>query len=245
MPAVLAIAAHPDDIEFLFTGTLLQLAKRGWDLHYMNLCDGSRGSTVLDQQECAATRLKEAQDSCRFLNATFYPPIYADMEAIYSTDNLRKVTAVVRRAKPSIVLTHSTQDYMEDHEIACKLAVSAAFSHYMPNLVSDPPEEVFIEPVTVYHAQPIGNTTPLGEPVEPDVYCSTARVFGVILGERQASASRVAGSSVPTSCTPIRSSCGRSPVSCSASACVVNAHRASASTTIERIREALRFLRGG
>ena len=177
MPAVLAIAAHPDDIEFLFTGTLLQLAKRGWDLHYMNLCDGSRGSTVLDQQECAATRLKEAQDSCRFLNATFYPPIYADMEAIYSTDNLRKVTAVVRRAKPSIVLTHSTQDYMEDHEIACKLAVSAAFSHYMPNLVSDPPEEVFIDPVTVYHAQPIGNTTPLGEPVYPHFYVDETDVI--------------------------------------------------------------------
>ena len=61
MPSVLAIAAHPDDIEFLFTGTLLQLAKRGWDLHYMNLCDGSRGSTVLSQEECAATRLEEAK----------------------------------------------------------------------------------------------------------------------------------------------------------------------------------------
>ena len=37
MPSVLAIAAHPDDIEFYFAGAMLQLAKRGWDLHYMNL----------------------------------------------------------------------------------------------------------------------------------------------------------------------------------------------------------------
>ena len=177
MPSVLAIAAHPDDIEFLFTGTLLQLAKRGWDLHYMNLCDGSRGSTVLSQEECAATRLEEAKASCRHIGAKFYPPIYADMESIYTTENLKKVTAVVRQAKPSIVLTHSPQDYMEDHEIACKLAVSAAFSHYMPNLVSDPPVEVFSEPVTVYHAQPIGNTTALGDPVYPHFYVDETEVI--------------------------------------------------------------------
>ena len=177
MPSVLAIAAHPDDIEFLFTGTLLQLAKRGWDLHYMNLCDGSRGSTVLSQEECAATRLEEAKASCRHIGAKFYPPIYADMESIYTTENLKKVTAVVRQAKPSIVLTHSPQDYMEDHEIACKLAVSAAFSHYMPNLVSDPPVEVFSDPVTVYHAQPIGNTTALGDPVYPHFYVDETEVI--------------------------------------------------------------------
>ena len=81
MPSVLAIAAHPDDIEFLFAGTMLQLAKRGWDVHYMNLCDGSRGSTTMGQQECAETRLAEAKNACEILGAEFYPPIYSDMEA--------------------------------------------------------------------------------------------------------------------------------------------------------------------
>ena len=51
MPSALAIAAHPDDIEFLYAGTMLQLGRRGWDLHYINLCDGSRGSTTMNQQE--------------------------------------------------------------------------------------------------------------------------------------------------------------------------------------------------
>lgn len=177
MPSVLAIAAHPDDIEFLFAGTMLQLARRGWDLHYMNLCDGSRGSTTMNQQECAATRLREAQHACEVLGATFYPPIYSDMEAAYTTENLKKVAAVVRMAKPTILLTHSPSDYMEDHEIACRLAVSAAFSHGMPNLESDPPVEVYMEPVTVYHAQPVGNTTPLGQPVVPHLYVDQAEVI--------------------------------------------------------------------
>ena len=127
MPSVLAIAAHPDDIEFFMAGTMLQLARRGWKLHYANLCDGSRGSTTMGQEECARVRLEESKRACEVLDATFYPPIYADMEACYTFDNLAKVTAVLRTARPSIVLTHSPIDYMEDHEVACKLAVSAAF----------------------------------------------------------------------------------------------------------------------
>jgi len=146
MPSVLAIAAHPDDIEFLFAGTMLQLAKRGWDVHYMNLCDGSRGSTTMGQQECAETRLAEAKKACEVLGAEFYPPIYADMEACYTTENLKRV-------------------------------VSAAFSHGMPNLVSEPSVDVYMDPVTVYHAQPIGNRVPTGELVHPHFYVDITDVI--------------------------------------------------------------------
>lgn len=177
MPSALAIAAHPDDIEFLFAGAMLQLAKRGWDLHYMNLCDGSRGSTTMGQEECAATRLAEAKHACEVLGAKFYDPIYPDMEASYTTENFKKVAAVVRMAKPSILLAHAPIDYMEDHEIACRLAVSSAFAHGMPNFESDPPVEVYMEPVTVYHAQPIGNRIPTGELVEPHFYVDITDVI--------------------------------------------------------------------
>lgn len=170
MPSVLAIAAHPDDIEYLMVGTMLQLARRGWELHYVNLCDGSRGSTTMNRTECAKTRLAEAKQACEMMGARFYGPIYPDMAATYSFENLAKVTAVVRTARPSVVLTHSPSDYMEDHEIACRLAVSAAFSHGMPNLESDPPVEPYYDPVTVYHCQPVGNRTPLGEMVRPDFF---------------------------------------------------------------------------
>lgn len=177
MPSVLAIAAHPDDIEFLYAGTMLLLAEKGWQLHYMNIADGSRGSTTMDRQTCAATRLKEAQDAAKFLGAQFHPPICHDMEIAYTTENLMKVTAVVRQAKPSVVLAHAPIDYMEDHEIACRLAVSAAFSHGMPNLESIPPEPAYFDPVTVYHAQPLGNRLPTGEMVRPHFFVDTSSVI--------------------------------------------------------------------
>lgn len=177
MPSVLAIAAHPDDIEMVMAGTMLQLADRGWTLHYFNIADGSRGSTTMGPAECAATRLGEARRAAEFLGATFYPPIGADMEIAYSTPMLRRVAAIVRTARPSVILTHGPSDYMEDHELACRLAVSAAFAHGMPNLESDPPVDAYFAPVTVYHAQPHGNRTPLGELVRPDFIVDTTDVI--------------------------------------------------------------------
>ncbi len=179
MPTVLAITAHPDDIEFTMAGTLLQLARRGWDLHYVNLCDGSRGSTTMGREECAAVRLAEAKNACQVLGATFYDPIFPDMEAAYNIENLAKVTSIVRQSRADVVLAQSPSDYMEDHETACRLAVSAAFSHGMPNLESIPPADAYYEPVTVYHTQPVGNRTPLCELVVPHFYVDHTELVDV------------------------------------------------------------------
>lgn len=177
MPSVLAIAAHPDDIEFVMAGTMLQLASRGWDLHYMNVCDGSRGSTTLDEATCAATRLEEAKQAATVLGATFYGPIARDMEVLYLPEHYRKIAAVVRQSRASVVLTHAPIDYMEDHETVCRMAVTAAFTHAMPNFATDPPEPIYEEPVTIYHAQPHGNKTPLGEAVVPHFYVDNTDVI--------------------------------------------------------------------
>ncbi len=168
MPSVLAIAAHPDDIEFVFAGTMLQLRKRGWDLHYMNVADGCRGSMVTDRPTTAKIRLEEAQRAAEILGARFYPPIAHDMEIRFEHELVQKIAAVVRQSKASIVLTHAPSDYMEDHEITCRLAVTAAFCYCMPNMDTIPPTEIYPGPVTIYHAQPHGNRTPMGEPVIPN-----------------------------------------------------------------------------
>lgn len=183
MPSVLAIAAHPDDIEFGMCGTMLQLKQRGWDLHYMNVADGSRGSTKLSPKECAAKRLEEGREAASRMGATFYPPVGRDMEMAYTTELFQKVAAVVRQSRASIVLTHSPQDYMEDHEFVCRLAVSAAFAHGMPNFETLPPVEPYYEPVTVYHAQPVGNRLPLGQRVRPHFWVD---IEAVMDGKREA-----------------------------------------------------------
>jgi len=176
MPSVLAIFAHPDDIEFVATGTLLQLKQRGWDLHYLNLCNGCGGSVQMGPEETARKRLAEAQEAARVLGATFYPPIAKDLELTYDIGLLRKVSAVVRESQASIVLTHSPSDYMEDHMFACRLAVTAAFNHGIPNFQTDPPRDPYQHDVTVYHAMPHGLRDPLRKRVQAGAYVNTSTV---------------------------------------------------------------------
>lgn len=178
MPSVLAIAAHPDDIEFVMSGTMLRLAQQGWELHYFNVASGCCGSMTLDRESCARTRLVEAQRAAALLGATFYPPICDDLAIVYSGELLAQVAAVVRHAKPQIVLTHSPVDYMEDHQNAARLAVTAAFSRAMPNYRCMPDAPTYVDDVTVYHAQPHGNRTPLGEAVIPTHFVDVTSLIG-------------------------------------------------------------------
>lgn len=173
---VLAIAAHPDDIEFVMAGTLLQLAARGWVVHYFNIANGCCGSMTLAQAECAATRLLEAQVAAALIPAKFYPPICNDLEIIYSSELIQKVASVVRQAQPQIVLTHALVDYMEDHQYAARLAVTATFVRGMPSYRPQPLATAYQDDVAVYHAQPHGNRTPMGEVVKPTHYVDVTKL---------------------------------------------------------------------
>ena len=48
---VFAVVAHPDDIEFMMAGTLLALGQKGYQLHYMNVANGSCGSVRTNAEE--------------------------------------------------------------------------------------------------------------------------------------------------------------------------------------------------
>ena len=123
-PSVLAIAAHPDDIEFVMAGTLLRLAQAGWQVHYFNIANGCCGSQQLNREECAAVRLQEAARAAAAIPAEFYPPICNDLEIFYDHATHARVTSIVRRVRPSMILTHALSDYMEDHQNAARLAVA-------------------------------------------------------------------------------------------------------------------------
>ncbi len=179
MPSVLAIAAHPDDIEFLMAGTMLQLKQRGWDLHYLNIANGCCGSMETDREETARIRLEEAKRAAQIMGAKFYAPIADDMAIFYTPELLAKVAAIVRQANPQILLTHAPSDYMEDHENACRLAVSAAFIKFSPNFRCDPPTDSVTGDIAVYHAQPHGNCTTTLQPVVPEFIVDCTQVTEV------------------------------------------------------------------
>ena len=179
MPSALAIAAHPDDIEFVMAGTLLLLREAGWDIHVMNVSNGNMGSTVMSAADTDRTRRKEAQASARLMDATWHAPICSDLCVFYTEENIRKICAVVRDARPTVVLTHALSDYMEDHMITARLAVTATFARGVPNYRSKPQRKPSLEPCVIYHAMPHGQCTPLREPVTPELFVDTTSVHTV------------------------------------------------------------------
>jgi LmbE family N-acetylglucosaminyl deacetylase len=167
MPSALAIVAHPDDIEFLMAGTLILLKQRGWETHYFNVTDGCCGSMVTGREETARTRTREARDAALSMGAQFHEPVCHDMSVYYTPELLARVARVVRTANPDLVLTHAPSDYMEDHQNACRLAVSATFTKNMPNFQADNGTPPGSGEVAVYHGQPHSNHDPLGQRVYP------------------------------------------------------------------------------
>ncbi|MCX6859090.1 MAG: PIG-L family deacetylase [Verrucomicrobia bacterium] len=176
MPAVLAVFAHPDDIEFRAAGTLLLLRDRGWDVHYCNLSNGDLGSSTLSRKTTAETRAREAQASCQSMGFHWHPPIASDLCIFYTDALIRRVAALVRSVQPSIVLTHPPMDYMEDHTETCRIAVTAAFSRGMPNYRTIPARKPTLQPLTLYHSLPHGLQGPLRQPVRPEFFVDTTSV---------------------------------------------------------------------
>ncbi|MEE2706469.1 MAG: PIG-L family deacetylase [Planctomycetota bacterium] len=170
MKTVFAIAAHPDDIEFLMSGTLMLLKEAGYTVHYMNVANGCCGTTEYDRETIAQIRCEEGRAAAENIGAVFHDSICNDLEIFYDRVTLAKLTAIVREVAPEILLTHSPVDYMEDHTNTCRLSVTAAFCRGMPNFPVEPPTPTNDHAVTVYHAQPYFNRDPLRTVVRPDFY---------------------------------------------------------------------------
>ncbi len=159
-------------------GTLLRLQEVGWDIHCFNVSSGNLGSAEHDAVKTAAIRRREARAAAKALGATWHPPITRDLEIFYGDRLLRQVAAVVRIAQPRIVLTHSPQDYMEDHMSTCRLAVTAAFARGMPNYTTRPQRLANDAPVTLYHALPHGLRDGLRHRIAAGLYVDTTPVHG-------------------------------------------------------------------
>lgn len=173
----LAIVAHPDDIEFVMAGTMLLLKERGADIHFWNLANGCYGSMVHGKDEIARMRAAEASAAAALAGAVIHPPIVDDLGVFHTPDLIARVASVVRSVKPQIVLTHSPQDYMEDHMNAARLAVTGTFIRAAPNYPADPPVAAWAGDAVVYHALPHGLKGPLRERIRAELYVDIGSVI--------------------------------------------------------------------
>ena len=108
--SALAVAAHPDDVEFGCGGTLARWAAQGCVVHHLVLTDGSKGSWDVDADtaELVATRQVEQRAAAAALGATgevrFLDRVDGELEDDVHTRLL--VAQVIRQLRPAVVLGH-------------------------------------------------------------------------------------------------------------------------------------------
>ena len=142
---VLAIMAHPDDVELTCGGTLLASVALGRRVGIVDLTAGETGS-----RGTVEIRAAEAQEASRILGVSMRENLWLPDAHLVNTPETREaVIRAIRRHRPTIVITHARQGRHPDHIAAAQLVRDASFLAGLKNLVPDMPA---FRPRKVLHA---------------------------------------------------------------------------------------------
>ena len=130
---VLAVGAHPDDVEILCAGTLAKYAAAGHYVAIACVANGNVGHMEIKPPELAKIRGKEAKASAAVIGAEFFWLDVPDLMVGHDPDLHLKMVDVLRAAKPNVIITHSPDDYMLDHRATGRLIFDSSFSASVPN----------------------------------------------------------------------------------------------------------------
>ena len=179
MATILAIHAHPDDVEILAGGTMAMLAAGGHRVVIVTMTPGDCGSHEFGPEEIAAIRRQEASASARRIGAEYRCAEFRDL-AVYSDDPARRrVTEILRQVRPEVVLTSSPVDYMADHEATSALVRDACFGAPAPNYRTGAETPAWTIPAIphLYFMDAVGGVDRENRRIEPDFYVNVEKFF--------------------------------------------------------------------
>lgn len=131
---ILAIGAHPDDLEMLCGGTLAKYAAQGHKVFMVHVSTGNVGHMVIPPAELMKIRAQEAKEAGALIGAEVIS--LGEMDLFVRSENMKtrdKIIDVIRMAKPDIIITHNPHDYMDDHEETSRLVYEATMAATVPH----------------------------------------------------------------------------------------------------------------
>jgi N-acetylglucosamine malate deacetylase 1 len=168
---ILAVGAHPDDLEQLCGGTLIKYARAGHTVVACHAALGDRGSFIHTSEEIAALRLEEARRASAVMGAVHQTLHLSDGEVNAADPAQRRLmTDLIRSAKPDVILTHATNDYMADHVEVSRLVLDASHIATLPLLRTEHPAHGVVAPVLYF--DPLA-----GMGFDPTEYVDVSDVF--------------------------------------------------------------------
>ena len=176
---ILAIHAHPDDIELQCAGTLALLKQRGCQITLATMTAGDGGSAEMGPLEIARVRREEARKAAQLLGADYMCLEFKDLGIVHDNDSRRRVTEAVRRARPQIVITAPPVDYMSDHEMTSRLVRDACFAASVPNYSTQQwdPAPILSGIPHLYYVDAIEGIDYFGRPIAPEFTVDISATF--------------------------------------------------------------------
>jgi N-acetylglucosamine malate deacetylase 1 len=178
---ILAVHAHPDDLEFLCAGTLALLREAGCAVTMATMTPGDCGSAEHDAEAIAAIRRAEARGAAGLIGADYLCLEFRDLAIFNDDESRRRVTEVLRRIRPDLVLTAPPVDYHCDHELTSLLVRDACFAAPIPNYLTrqwEPAPPLDHIP-HLYFVDPLEGTDRDGRTVVPGFIIDVSRVFAI------------------------------------------------------------------
>ena len=131
---VLAIGAHPDDIEIFMLGLLMSCKARKDKIYMAVATDGAAGN-VLDYSDLVNVRKRESTNALKDLGEIFFLD-FPDGELSYNKDAPQDIKKFILKTNPDLIITHAPEDYHPDHR-SLSHYVSQAAGFNCPVLFAD------------------------------------------------------------------------------------------------------------
>jgi LmbE family N-acetylglucosaminyl deacetylase len=178
-PRILAIHAHPDDVEILCAGTLARLKQLGCPITIATMTPGDKGSAELGGEAIAAVRRAEARAAADLLGVPYYCLEFRDLEIDVCHVSKQRVSELLRRVRPDIVITAPPVDYMSDHEATSQIVRDACFNAAVPNYVTEQwdPAPILDRIPHLYYVDPVEGIDWYGQPVPYDFIIDISAEF--------------------------------------------------------------------
>lgn len=133
---ILAMGAHPDDMELEAGGSLAKFAKKGYDVYLLILTSGGytdiNGNTYYDEQ--LKNEAKEASKILGIRDVIFLDYPTKDLRA--NGDTITKVDYIVDKLKPDIFISHHPFDSHQDHKAAADIMFAVSRQGRVKNVLS-------------------------------------------------------------------------------------------------------------
>ena len=144
---ILAIFAHPDDVELTVGGTLLKMKSLGYRTGALDVTRGEMGT-----RGTAEGRAVEAAEAAKILRLDVRENLgFADGHVFVDDQSRTAMVRVLRRLKPKLLLTHQINDPHPDHDHIAHLVRESARLASMKNYDEESGADKIAVPIVAHN----------------------------------------------------------------------------------------------